>query len=302
MVDNDEYGREGVSSADIELIRSYGAAHDQEWVDVWGERNPQFVLVALLWDEDLSEHERALRQLVSRPDRLEVRRAAWPRHHLEKVQEELMELWRSAGNHGIPFQTLGIGKGIVNVHLNADQKVFALQLEMKYGDAIDVIVGNFHFPDVGPTIHSPRTTGPSVDAPSFDALPSTIVVTIDDEIRVESGRSRGSAIRVNNLGNDDLVLDTKGGGTATVGAPATSEVVGGWSGAKTAPLVKFRVPAGLSALIPMLVGTTASKPELGYCVPVGSWALVVRLKFEDVGEFLTAPLPLKVIAREASRD
>ena len=48
MVDNDEYGRQGVSSADIELIRNYGAVYDQEWVDVWGERNPHSVLVALL--------------------------------------------------------------------------------------------------------------------------------------------------------------------------------------------------------------------------------------------------------------
>jgi hypothetical protein len=37
-----------VSSADIELIRNYGAADDQEWVDVWGERDPHLVLVALL--------------------------------------------------------------------------------------------------------------------------------------------------------------------------------------------------------------------------------------------------------------
>jgi hypothetical protein len=51
-LDNDGYGREGVSNADIELIRNYGAAHDQEWVDVWSERNPHLVLVALLWAED----------------------------------------------------------------------------------------------------------------------------------------------------------------------------------------------------------------------------------------------------------
>jgi hypothetical protein len=96
-----------------------------------------------------------------------------------------MELWQGAGKHRTPFQTMGIGKGIVKVHLKADQEVLALQLKMEYGDAIDIVVGRFHFPDTGPTIHSPRTTGPRVDAPYFDALPSTIVVTIDDEIRVE---------------------------------------------------------------------------------------------------------------------
>jgi hypothetical protein len=133
----------------------------------------------------LTEHEWALRQLVSRPNRLEVRSSPWPRHRLEKVQEELMELWQGAGKHRTPFQTMGIGKGIVKVHLKADQEVLALQLKMEYGDAIDIVVGRFHFPDTGPTIHSPRTTGPRVDAPYFDALPSTIVVTIDDEIRVE---------------------------------------------------------------------------------------------------------------------
>jgi len=54
--------------------------------------------------------------------------------------------------------------------------------------------------------------------------------------------------------------------------------------------------------VPMLIGTTSTKSELGYCVPAGAWAITVILNFEGMDPCITPPLPLMVLAREVAGD
>ena len=60
--------------------------------------------------------------------------------------------------------------------------------------------------------------------------------------------------------------------------PATGEVVGGYAGFQTLPLVMFRVPPGGTERIPLLIGTASFTGRLGYAVPPGSWGLQATLQ------------------------
>lgn len=91
------------------------------------------------------------------------------------------------------------------------------------------------------------------------------------------------------------MVATNGMVTARVVDPGTGEVVGGYAGAQTMPLVRFQAEPGQSVTIPLLVGTASSVPELGYAVPPGSWAIDAVLKLED-GTYRTPRFPLTVTA------
>jgi len=302
VTNTDEYGREGASSKDIEVIRAYGSTHADEWVEVWADRQPDFTLIASFYDDDVSRYERELRQLVSRPDRLQVRRSPWPLSHLEKIRDDIF-LYATSLRPKSVFTTLGIGRGIVMVRLSADQEEYAAHLRHLYGDAIDIMVGSFHFPDMGPDPWLARVTRPAVaPSPLELALPPFVVASLEHEVSVVSGQNTRTKLLLRNTGTDDLVLNTNGMVTASVVEPATGERVGGFAGAQTVPLVRFQLAGGASVSVPMLIGTTSTKSELGYCVPAGAWAITVILNFEGMDPCITPLLPLMVLAREVAGD
>jgi hypothetical protein len=75
--------------------------------------------------------------------------------------------------------------------------------------------------------------------------------------------------------------------TAAVVDPATGEVVGGFHGAQTLPLIMFRVAPGATERIPLLIGTASFTPRLGYTVPAGTWGIEATL---DLGPNPRGPI------------
>jgi len=53
------------------------------------------------------------------------------------------------------------------------------------------------------------------------------------------------------------------------------------------------VPAGTSREVQIIIGTASTRPELGYAVPPGHWAL--RLSFELGGNAFQRLIPLTVV-------
>lgn len=265
--ETDDDGREGASSRDIAILRAYGADHAEAWVEVWIERDPDFHLVASFDDDDdISIHERRLRGLVSRPDRLRVRRSPWSLSHLERIRDEIMDTAAAARPRSVVHR-LGIGRGIVSVTLAPDQEDYAARLHQVHGDALDIVVGSLPFPATGPErrpTRGPRTATPQSPYPE---LPSYLEASLMHPVSVTSGAHAHAELSLRNTGPADLVLLTTGGVVASVVDPATGEPVGGWSGAQTAPLVRLRLASAGSISVPLLIGTTSYRPELGYCVP-----------------------------------
>ncbi|MFY9648710.1 hypothetical protein, partial [Trebonia sp.] len=108
------------------------------------------------------------------------------------------------------------------------------------------------------------------------------------------------SLLVRNLSGRDLQIATNGQVSAVVVDPQTGEVVGGFSGSLTWPLVIFRVAAGATEPIPLLIGTASYTPQLGYVVPAGEWGIQATLTLgphpRDSPSRRTPILPLTITA------
>ena len=171
----------------------------------------------------------------------------------------------------------------------------AEELRRQFGDDVELRVGALPYPP-GP---EPRPR--PVTAPLPDLLDSReITVELDGPAVVRSGHTVRHSLLVRNLSGRELQIATNGQVTAAVVDPQTGEVVGGFSGWQTAPLVIFRVAAGATGPIPLLIDTASYTPRLGYVVPAGEWGIQATLTLgpdpRDSPRRRTPILPLTITA------
>jgi hypothetical protein len=155
-------------------------------------------------------------------------------------------------------------------------------VHQRFGDDVKLVVGMSPYPERPARRHSAPEDIPDLD-------PTVMTVELQAPIVVSSGSTVRGALRIHNLGADAIVIFTNGHVTAQVVDPRTGDVVGGFAGAQTAPLVTFQAAPDGTVVVPVLVGTASSLPELGNAVPAGEWAIRVNLKLED-GRRVRAPL------------
>ena len=110
--------------------------------------------------------------------------------------------------------------------------------------------------------------------------PEEAEVRLDGPATVRSGETLRHALLVRNLTGRVLPIATNGNLTAVVVDPQIGQVVGGFAGAQTMPLIMFPVAPGNTERIPLLIGTASFRPDLGYTVPPGSWGIQVPLDLE----------------------
>jgi hypothetical protein len=279
-------------NADMEVVRTYGEAHPDDWVEVRWNNEPTVRIVAMFAGDRLAEHEAALRHLMANPDRLEIHFAPWPRLHLEQIRDQVTEMARTE-EVGV-FNGWGVGGGTVHIRLRADQVALAGQLTDRYGDAVDLTVGLLHYPnsDIDPSSESQRRP-PVPERPPL--LPEDLVASPGADLRVRSGQNLSSHLVVENRSSVDIQVNTNGQVTARVLDPNTEELVGAFAGAQAMPLVRFEVLPGGSVAIPLLIGTASPAPNLGYATPPGEWVVEVTLMLEGRGNYRTPLLPITVV-------
>lgn len=150
----------------------------------------------------------------------------------------------------------------------------AEELHRQFGDDVELTVGTLPYP---PGRREPRQRRASGQIP--DLLdPREVTVALDGPAVVSSGRTLHHHLTVHNLTGSELQIATNGHLTAAVVDPQTGEVVGGFSGWQTQPLIFFRAAPGGSARIPLLTGTASRTLRLGYTVPAGEWGIQATLK------------------------
>jgi hypothetical protein len=289
-----EVGHENVSMAQIELlddldvVRQFGERHPDAFVTVWFENTPKVRLVALLSGDDLAEHESELRQAVSYPDRLEVRRSRWSKSDRKDVRAALQECAADA------IASMGHGRGVLRVQLWADQADRAEEICRRFGEAVMVTIGMFPYPDR--FARTDQQPNPALDEPPpqrLAALPEKVRIELTQDLVIRSGAHLRTMIRVHNESAVDLAANTNGQINGAVVHPDTGQRVGCYEGAQSMPLVRFDVPPGSTGDIPLLIGTASTKPELGWAVPPGPWA--VRLVLSHDGEAAVRLLPLEIV-------
>jgi hypothetical protein len=124
--------------------------------------------------------------------------------------------------------------------------------------------------------------------------PKEIVVSLQDELVVSTGRDARTQLMLSNQGSNEVVVRTNGQLTARILDPHSGEWVGGYAGAQALPLIRFRAAPGEALRIPLLVGTAPYVPRLGYAVPAGRWGFDAVLDLED-GAARTPPLPIMIV-------
>jgi hypothetical protein len=148
----------------------------------------------------------------------------------------------------------------------------AAELHRQFGDDVELTVGALPYPPGAQPRPRPATTPPA-DLLDF----REITVELDGPAVVRSGHTLRHRLLVRNRSGRELQIATNGQVTAAVVDPQTGEIVGGFSGSLTWPLVIFRVAAGATEPIPLLIGTASFTPRLGYVVPAGEWGIQAAL-------------------------
>ena len=151
------------------------------------------------------------------------------------------------------------------------------ELHGRFGDQVDLTVGALPFPP-GRAPRRPRpAVSPPVSPPSC-STPQMAGTELDGPAVVRSGHTLRHGLLVRNRAGTELAIATNGQVTAVVVDPVTDEVVGGYSGFQTLPLIVFRIPPGGTERIPLLIGTASFTDRLGYAVPPGSWGIQATLQ------------------------
>jgi hypothetical protein len=275
---------------DIEIIRSYGEEHPNDWTDVLFENEPTVRIVALFAGDTLGAHERALRGLVEHPDRLDVRATTYSRAQLEEFREEVSARARTSDPGA--FLSWGVERGRISIAVAADQEQLAETLRARFGDAAELKVGAFAYPMPveSPSDFEARSATSRAEVP----LISTLTGAFESDVSVTPGGRWHGPLRLANLGRDVVVLKTNGGLTARVLDPNSGEVVGGFVGFQTMPLVRFVIPPSGALSVPLSVETASFSRRLGYVVPAGDWLMDAVVDIEGVGQRRIPPLSLEI--------
>ena len=171
----------------------------------------------------------------------------------------------------------------------------AEELHRQFGDDVELTVGALPYPPGPQPRPQPTTTSPAGLLDSRE-----ITVELDGPAMVRSGHTLRHALLVRNLSGRDLQIATNGQVTAAVVDPQTGEVVGGFSGWEALPLVIFRVAAGATQPVPLLIDTASYTPRLGYVIPAGEWGIQATLTLgphpRDSPRRRTPILPLTITA------
>jgi hypothetical protein len=171
----------------------------------------------------------------------------------------------------------------------------AEELHQQFGGDVELTVGALPYPP-GRQPPRPPATGPPADL--LD--PHEIAAELAGPAVVSSGQILQHGLLLRNLTGRELQIATNGQVTAAVVDPHTGEVVGGFAGARTLPLIIFRVAPGQTGQVPLLVGTASSVPRLGYVIPPGDWGIQATLTLgphpRDSPRRRTPVLPLTITA------
>jgi hypothetical protein len=169
------------------------------------------------------------------------------------------------------------------------------ELHRLFGEDIELTVGVLPYPPDPQPRSRPATTPPPGLLDSQE-----ITAELDGAAVVRSGHTLRHSLLLRNLSGRELQIATNGQVTAAVFDLQTGEVVGGYSGWQTAPLIIFRVAVGATEGIPLLTGTGSLTPRLGYVVPAGEWGIQATLTLgldpRDSPRRRTPILPLTITA------
>jgi hypothetical protein len=277
---------------DLQLTVRYGEEHPETWAGAWFDNEPTVRIVAA-FTGDVAQHDAALRSRVVHPDRLAVQRVPHSLSSLRQIREEIERtLQQLASETGRAIlSSVGLGMAVIHVALRADQEDVAGELAARYGNAVELRVGAFKFPES--RRRRPRPPGRlTPEEVPFEGL--EVSVETDQKVLEVGDDGRGRFV-LRNSGSERIgPLDS---GQPLVGTllDASHEAVGGYTGWIAGTGLTIDLAPGRSASIPVIYGTASTREELGYVLPPGTYWLKVQMSIRHGSggtptQALTAPL------------
>jgi hypothetical protein len=184
----------------------------------------------------------------------------------------------------------------VVIALTADGEVLAADLEARYGDAVQLRVGNFAFPFTRPSEFS-RDLAPEATV----AIDGLVLDAMLDDAVVPSGRSTRGRVRFENRGTARIAIGTGDPLGGYVVLRGTSEIVGGRGRAARGVAMAVTLSPGDTRELAFLLSTASTDPTFGYRLPPGHYDVVVPIplyqSLPDPGEddrLLSPPVLLEL--------
>jgi len=159
--------------------------------------------------------------------------------------------------------------------LRADQENLAGELAARYGNAVELRVGFFSFPDRRGSYPQPPSV-PALEEQSSGRL--EISVEADQRVLEAGDDGHGRLVLRNGSSGRTGPLDS---GQPLAGSllDASLETAGGYGGWIAGTGLIIDLAPGQSVSIPVIYGTTSTRADLGYAVPPGTYWLQVQMPF-----------------------
>lgn len=280
-------------AGDMDKVAAYGEAHRADFGSVRLESG-RLVRLVVAFRDHISDHCAALRAMLEFPDEFEITRSVHTEAELRRIQDEIAAM--AAGN----MYSVGVVGDVVEVALTANAEAVAAQLVGRYGDAAQITVGRFTYPDRLPDDHSLpcASEAPEADLPGVRA---TVHLSSD---MVSAGADFSGSVTLVNEGHAAVHVETGSPLSAVVfgadGVHPVSTYIGGIAGVG----LTLDMPPGASRDIEILGGTASCDPAIGYALAPGTY--IVRVPVEvytmhantspDISYLWSEPASLTVVA------
>ena len=271
---------------DFEIVAHYGEEHPGAWAGAWFENEPDVRIVAA-FTGDATQHDAALHPRLQHPGRLAVESRQHSLSELRRIRQEIERALRQrqAQTGRRVFTSIGGGKAVICVALQADQEHLAGELASRYGSAVELQVGFFSFPDRRRSRPRPPA-GPAPEERAVEGLEMSVEV---DQRVLEAGDDGHGRLILRNSSQERI--GPLGSGQPLVGSllNAFLETVGGFSGAVAGTGRFIDLAPGASASLPVIFGTASTREDLGYVVPPGRYWLKVQMALHGGAPLTNAP-------------
>lgn len=262
---------------DVELLDVYAEQYPDTYGGCWYDEGDFFIAFV-----DAEAHRGLIHDRVAHPDRIHVVTAARAMADLESAREDIE---RFLEKRDVRYSS-GIDPTDSTIYLNLRGPVMdvAQQLQDRYGDAVDLRVGDTPFPFPDDPAELPELSPAPVPTAAW---PAGLVAGLE---LVEPATRTGQPIR------GELVLTAWAPVSFESGAPLQGMLIDhdGRVAGETGPIFGWgrtvRLEPGESTRFELYADTTSVSPARCPVLPAGEWSMVVPMEYMDPADRLNLQL------------
>ena len=255
--------------------------------------------VVVSFTGDLQVHVTALTSIVDVPDGVIVCPAAVTAASRAALANELVNRAGAAMVGG----SLTPPTGPPVIVLRADRREIADELVAAYGTRIQVVLGNFVYPDAAVArLDTTLPPQPCGLLPTPGPRSAALRWSVPKPLRVNTGGDITTTVAFRNTSRRDVPFDSGDPITGVVTRPGSTTIIARYNGAIAGVGFGGTLRPGDHSTLTGLVSTASCDATLGYALPPGRYT--VRFLFggydytanggQKADQFMSTPIPLRI--------